>query len=328
MCIALHIRLKAPTAPAADRPSGPLSHMTSSPAGRATSDPPEARGGLLFPTAYVAAQLLFAFFLFYINRPLAAVVQVQGLGTASNITHVVLGGASTPYQVKPLGPSPGGLAASGLAFVALTAVATFLLAYLLLRGHRGRLWLPISAGLGYGGVAVGLLSLGPLGPFLAALVPCVLWAVYVLSAAGKAPPALSFLFGSYLTAGLAVACAIYLPLTTLILLPIAYAAWDAFAVLRGPLAKAVSAMPDRLERMFLVSVGGTGIGFGDLFFYSLMASMGFLFSPAAGLMASVAVVAGFSLTLALLHSGSHEALPALPLPLVFSLLAIAAAVYL
>ncbi|MDG6982736.1 MAG: hypothetical protein JRM74_04705 [Nitrososphaerota archaeon] len=271
--------------------------------------------------------MLLAILLFYVNRPLASAVQVPGLESASNVTHAVLSGASTPYQVKPLGPSPGGLIGVDFVFVGLTAVATAALAFLI-RGRKDKLWLPMSAALCYGGVAVGLLSLGPLGTLPAVLAPLVLWTLYVLSNTGRAPRQFSFLFGSFLTAGLAVTCAIYLPLITLIVLPVAYAAWDAYAVFRGPLAKTVSEMPDRLERMFLVNVSGTGIGFGDLFFYSLMASIGLLFSPLACLMASAGVVAGFSLTFALLRSGNCEALPALPLPLAFSLVALAAAVYL
>ena len=293
---------------------------------------PEGRDTILWdvllPTAYVAFLLIFAGLLFNANRPLTAAVQVQGLGNSSSVTHALLSGSSTPYQAAPLGASFGGLAAFDLALVGLTAVASFALAFYLLGGHRLKLWMPLSAALLYGGVAVGVLSLGFLGLATALLVPSALWALYLLTALGRAPSFLAMPFGSFLTVGLGVSMSIYLPPTALVFLPVGYVAWDIYAVLKGQLPEVVAALPGNLEGMFLVSVGGTEIGFGDLFFYSLVTCTGLLFSTADGLLVASAAVVGFFATLILLHAGRRGTLPALPLPVLLSLCSLLAAIYL
>ncbi|QQG49119.1 MAG: hypothetical protein HY247_02050 [archaeon] len=110
--------------------------------------------------------------------------------------------------------------------------------------------------------------------------------------------------------------------TTALVLPLAFAAYDAYAVFKGPLRQLVGTVPGVALAGLTVKAGEFTVGLGDLVFYSMLPSLAlFRWSPGASAAVLVAVDVGVVATLGLLSR--KKLLPGLPIPMVLGVLALA-----
>jgi hypothetical protein len=128
--------------------------------------------------------------------------------------------------------------------------------------------------------------------------------------------------------------ALFLKPPTLFILPIVFALYDIFAVFRGPLkllmkeikkysrGKKKGGALSKIFGILVVSIGGINIGAGDLIFYSMIVSAGYLIKSVVGMLYSLlAVNIGVFLT-GLIFLKYKKMLPGLPIPIVFGTFAL------
>ncbi|MBH58996.1 MAG: hypothetical protein CMO19_01080 [Thaumarchaeota archaeon] len=128
------------------------------------------------------------------------------------------------------------------------------------------------------------------------------------------------LFSSYILSSLyGTILAVFLKPPTIIIIPIAFALYDIYAVFRGPLKSIVNSQEDSLDlRPLFVNLGHFNIGTGDLIFYSMIPSSVFLLIDLPSAFLSIFLIhLGLILTLYLLKR--FEIFPGLPIPVALSL---------
>lgn len=238
------------------------------------------------------------------------------------------------YQAQPLGQSPAEQALYGVLWFAPTVAMTFLLAY----GARRRKGRALALG---AMVSVGFTSFWVLAfaywwaPFL----PTMLFvlgsaALYVLAVYGRVRPELGAPFQVWLAVGFGVLVVLALPSWSVLAMLLFAAAWDWWAVFRGPLGGMVSAMKvdESTARWFgralTVRAGGRAVGLGDLTFYSALVALGGFSSGPLAFGVYVSVMLGVAGTFWLMGRRRWPAAPGLPLPVALSACVIAAAVLL
>lgn len=228
--------------------------------------------------------------------------------------------SSHHLQATPLGSSTAGESLLPLFYLAATAVFTFVLVRVLRHKIRKGFSL-LMAG------AFLLLIIGcSLEVFwflylpLVILIAYVPWSLFIYGIIKNKSRYWSYPFVTLVAAEFGVTFVLVFPRLSLFVMPLAYACWDIFAVFRGPLKQLASAsvFSSRSNNFFILRIGSSGIGYGDLFFYSLTLALACTFSGLTAGIVSGLLLFGSGLTLLLLRSGNHKALPALPLPIFLS----------
>ena len=123
----------------------------------------------------------------------------------------------------------------------------------------------------------------------------------------------SSIAASYIASGAGGTIGMSIPYWTFLILIVGISAYDVFAVYKGHLSTLTRGEALSLKGL-TVEIGNVVIGMGDLFFYSLTVSAilwNFGNLPAA--VATVAIIAGYTLTLLLLQK--RKIIPGLPIPL-------------
>ena len=123
---------------------------------------------------------------------------------------------------------------------------------------------------------------------------------------------LSSLYGTML--------AVFIKPPTLIIIPIAFAFYDIYAVFRGPLKSIIDSSDDSIDlRPLFINLGRFNIGTGDLIFYSMIPSSVFLLIGLPFALLSIFFIhMGMILTIYLLKH--FEMFPGLPIPVFLSLI--------
>ena len=114
--------------------------------------------------------------------------------------------------------------------------------------------------------------------------------------------------------------AVFIKPPTIIIIPIAFALYDIYAVFRGPLKSLINSSEESLDlRPLFVNLGRFNIGTGDLIFYSMIPSSIFLLIDLQSAFLSILFVhVGLVFTLYLLKH--FEIFPGLPVPVTLSLI--------
>ncbi len=116
-----------------------------------------------------------------------------------------------------------------------------------------------------------------------------------------------------------------------LLLPLAFAAYDVYAVFRGPLKHLIGTAPKLTLNGMSVRFGEFTLGLGDIVFYTMLPSMslfyvsysrGYFAGIYASLVTMLAIDAGVALTLFLLSK--RRLLPGLPIPMLLGVAVVAA----
>ena len=129
------------------------------------------------------------------------------------------------------------------------------------------------------------------------------------------------IFSSYILSSLyGTMLAVFIKPPTIILIPIAFALYDIYAVFRGPLKSLINSSEESLDlRPLFVNLGRFTIGTGDLIFYSMIPSSIFLLIDLQSAFLSILFVhVGLVFTLYLLKH--FEIFPGLPVPVTLSLI--------
>jgi len=128
----------------------------------------------------------------------------------------------------------------------------------------------------------------------------------------------SAIAASYIASGAGGTIGMSIPYWTFLVLTVGISAYDVFAVYKGHLSSLTKGEAASLKGL-TVEIGSIVIGLGDLFFYSLTISAilwNFGEIPAAA--ATLAIIAGYTLTLTLLQR--KKIVPGLPIPLISAII--------
>lgn len=256
---------------------------------------------------YVMFLLDFALALYYMNVPVfqwIASAQAQG----------------QQIQYAPLGTSQTSESLSALFYIIPVFGLSFGLAY----GIKKRLFrrfLPLLL-LGVYAASAWLIYTLTFW-WLTGWLPWVLvvagFMVFAYSSLMKSSSYLRLPFLTFLGVGTAMMLTIILPSWTIVVMCLALACWDVYAVFKGPLRKIIehegNDLNSRLERMMLISVGGSSIGMGDVVFYSLLLMFAVQISYLAAGLAYFTIPFGVVATFFLLETKKFKALPGLPIPI-------------
>ena len=121
------------------------------------------------------------------------------------------------------------------------------------------------------------------------------------------------------SAELASYFALTIPLEEMILLILAFAAYDVYTVTRGPVKQVNKASAGKPLPMISTSLGGVTLGLGDTIFYSMLpAAVSIAFERTSLLGSAIAIDIGLILTIVLLRR--RTLLPGLPIPMALGLL--------
>jgi hypothetical protein len=117
---------------------------------------------------------------------------------------------------------------------------------------------------------------------------------------------------------------------TALLLPLAFAVYDIYAVFRGPLKHLIGASPSLVLNGMSVKLGEFTVGLGDIVFYTMLPSMAlyyianstsYLSGIYASLMTMLVIDLGVGITLFLLSK--RRLLPGLPIPMLLGVAVVA-----
>ena len=127
----------------------------------------------------------------------------------------------------------------------------------------------------------------------------------------------------------ATSFAIFMKPPTSLVLPIAFAIYDIYAVFAGPLKALLTQKGSNIDYFapLLLNLGGIHIGLGDFIFYGMLPTTGLLLvGLTASVMVSLIILGGLAATLLMLRR--FRMFPGLPIPLILGTVALAAVLYL
>jgi hypothetical protein len=271
---------------------------------------------VLPPALFVCVLTILAGALYELNNPLVQYI-------AGNNLQYHLAGTSAPSEFSV-----------ALIYVIPTIVFTFAMAYLVKRKKKA--WvLPVILGTAFvvSSAMIVLLAYWWVGWDVAIAIPFFLGGAFLFSTRSRIPkfwsPLLRLPFQVWLGTGTAMLMVLVFPLVTLLALCGIMAVWDVYAVLRGPLGKMVSGMKEgdemneehggriNIGNMLMAQVGGSGIGLGDIVFYSIITMIAFGLSALTGVLMIAVIALGAFITFYILRTRKRLALPGLPIPMLF-----------
>jgi hypothetical protein len=271
---------------------------------------------VLPPVLFVLVLTLLAGALYELNNPLVQYI------TGNNLQYSVAGTSA---------PSEFGAA---LIYVIPVIVFTFVMAYLVKKRKAWVLPVVLVGAFAVSSFLIALLAYWWIEWYVAIAIPVFLGAAFLLSMRSRIPRSwsspLRLPFQVWLGTGTAMLFVILFPLVTLLALCGMMAVWDLYAVLRGPLGKMVSDMKEQegnggeedrnrvgIGNMLMAQIGGSGIGLGDIVFYSIITMVAFGLSALTGVVMIAVVALGAFITFYILRTRKHLALPGLPIPMLF-----------
>lgn len=265
--------------------------------------------GVLLPYAFVVIVEAYAVFLYLMNFRLVQFIE------------------STGMQFHPFGSTPAGESSTAVLYIVPIIFFTFGLAYMVRR--KPRLILPIALGVSLI-ISSGFITLIVYWWLPLSFIPLLLFTmgIFIFTLRGDKYGTFRLPFQVWLGTGVAMLLALTFPQTTILVFCGAVAVWDMYAVFRGPLGSIAKGMKEEdrsmsfLKKMLILNVGASGIGMGDVVFYSLILMVGVSLGAAALASVFLAVAFGSLVTFYLLRSRAKGPLPGLPLPMLLSLLAI------
>ncbi len=234
---------------------------------------------------------------------------------------------STGYSYDPGGTSPAGSTVNAILLVAFAFALTLAMVWLLRRKMVRSFKVVI-----FGSVAFSafVLTLVTADAFAFSYLPPILELPVAFGTAGlvvlligytifvKNRPWLSTIILAFVGAQVGSFFAETLPLWTALLLPIAFAIYDIYAVFRGPLKALIGTAPGIALVGMSIRAGEFTLGLGDIVFYTLLPSLALFqfyatFGIAPALFTMLAIDVGMVLTLFLLSR--RRLLPGLPIPM-------------
>ena len=235
---------------------------------------------------------------------------------------------STGYSYDPFGTTSAGAAGNALFLVALAFAATLALVWVARKRMVNSFKFLIFISTAISAFFLTLITADSFAfNYLPAQfeVPVAVGAAFLAVALVaynlffRAHPWLSTVILGFIGAEVGSFFAETLPPETAIILPIAFALYDIYAVFRGPLKQLIGTAPGLALTGMSVKLGEFTLGLGDVVFYTMLPSLAlFSISPlSAGFLAAgatiVAIDAGVVATLFLLSK--KRLLPGLPIPM-------------
>ncbi len=265
------------------------------------------------PVLFVLVLTVLAAVLYEVNDPLVQYI------TGNNLQYSVAG-TSAPSEFSV-----------ALIYVVPIIAFTFVMAYLVKKRKTWVLPLITGAAFATSSFLIALVAYWWIEWYAAVAIAILLAVAFLLSSKSGISrlwsSALRLPFQVWLGTGTAMLMVLLFPLVTLLALCGIMAVWDLYAVLRGPLGKMVSDIKeddkrDTSERhgvsigeMLVAHIGESGIGLGDIVFYSIITMVGLELSALTGALVMAVVVLGALITFYILRAGKHPALPGLPIPM-------------
>lgn len=260
-------------------------------------------------------------------------IQALSLGiTEENLPVYTTLQENNTYGYAPLGTSAPASIGNSLILVAAILVTTFGMVWILRRrmtlSFKTLIFASVSLSaflltfITVDGVIANYVSLSDQIPLSAAagIVPVVLigYTIFVKNYTIISTTVLGFIaaeVGSFFASSI--------PLYTALVLPIAFALYDIYAVFRGPLKQLISISPTVALTGMSVKASEFTLGLGDLVFYSMLPALALFYERAiVSLYVIVAVDAGVAVTLYLLTK--KRLLPGLPIPMLLGVIVLAA----
>jgi len=240
--------------------------------------------------------------------------------------------ASSGPSYAPAGTSGVGSALNAVILVAIAAVLTFALLWLL----RRKMVTPFKV-IVFGSVAFSafILTMVTADNFAVNYLPSNLEAPVAFGAPSvlvilvayiifvKNTPWLSTIILAFIGAEVGSFFAETLSPWTALALPIAFSIYDIYAVFRGPLKSLIGTAPGIALVGMSIKAGEFTLGLGDIVFYTLLPSLAlFQFGLAQSLYTILAIDVGMVITLFLLSK--RRLLPGLPIPMLLGVLVVSA----
>ena len=268
---------------------------------------------------------------------IVGVIQLAALGiTYQNLPEYVAITSTSGYSFAPLGSSPTGSFGNAIILVLIVFVATFGLVWLMRRRMVVSFKLLIFASLSLSAFLLTMITTDdviwryvpgaleiPLD-LLAALtvVGLIAYTIFV-----KSRPWLSDAILAFVGAEVGSFFASTLPLATALLLPVVFAAYDIYAVFRGPLKQLVGMGKGVALAGMSIRAGEFTLGLGDIVFYTMLPSLALfhLTSLPTALLTMAVIDAGVVATLVLLTR--RRLLPGLPIPMILGVVLLALLLY-
>jgi len=265
---------------------------------------------------------------------IVGIVQLFGLGVTSQ--------TAAPYQqivnatgptgpAGPAGSTPAGSAFNAIFLVGFAFAATLVLVYVLRKKMVRSFKTLVFASVAFSAFFLNLITVDSVAyQYLPAsielpvvfgssflLVALVAYVVFVKNIAWLSTVILALIgaeVGSFF--------ALTLPLYTAILLPIAFSAYDIYAVFRGPLKQLISIDSNVALAGMSIRAGEFTLGLGDVVFYTMLPSIALAYLPVAAPFETIlAIDIGVVVTLYLLSK--KRLLPGLPIPMLLGMLVLA-----
>ena len=270
---------------------------------------------LLLAVCIVVAIQLVALFITYENLP--------------TYTYVV---STSGYSYAPLGTSSAGSAANAVILVLIVFVSTLVLVWVLARRMVKSFKVLIFASVSISAFILTLVTFGsissafvptafqlPLDIAVAALVVAIIGITIFV----KNYPWLSTAVLAFVGAEVGSFFASTLPPITALILPVAFSAYDVYAVFRGPLKQLIGIGGGIALTGMSIRAGEFTLGLGDVVFYTMLPSLALYYlTPLISLSTILVIDAGVVVTLYLL--GRRRLLPGLPIPMILGVVLLAA----
>jgi hypothetical protein len=233
--------------------------------------------------------------------------------------------------LTPFGNSVEGQVGFGLIYLVISIVAVFGLTAALARNKiKDKIFWVIAAFFLISASLMSISNIYFINPIYTIIGVVAIWILYVLGATGRIKSISTIPFITVFVVMAAIALVITLPLYTLLILPIAFSVWDFYAVFRGPMTKLATGMMKmpKTQHLFMMKLGASTIGLGDLLFYCMTTGFALTFGLDAGVTTIGFMIFGIWMTFLLLSSGRYRTLPGLPIPILCGLLGLALSIFL
>ncbi len=270
---------------------------------------------ILFAVLVVVAIQIVALFITYENMPTYAyMVSTSG------------------YSYAPLGQSSAGSIGNAVILVTIVFVSTLALVWVLRRKMVTSFKLLIFISIS---ISAFVLTLVTFGSVISTFVPDAWQLPLDLAVSGvlvvligitifvKDYPWLSTVVLAFVGAEVGSFFASTLPPVTALALPVVFAAYDIYAVFRGPLKQLIGIGGGVALTGMSIKAGEFTLGLGDIVFYTMLPSLAlYYFTPLISVSTILVIDAGVVVTLYLL--GRKRMLPGLPIPMILGVLLLTA----